>query len=1527
MLQLSRGIASKFFLIITAFVLLGLAGTARADTWNFDHPYPYAANQGIAAANCAASLQAFIDGVHKTFGPNKEVHVEYNCVFDQNSTGAYDSDHLAGYFYDAWYVDIYASHLVGKFHWNGPTCYPPNFPGTDGSCNPQSGSPNAGSGGGGGGGGSPPNCPDNGCGNPINTATGNKYQLEADFVGSDLLRFERSYNSDATAPSHLLGPHWVNTYHRRVETVSSTMVILWRPDGAGFGLNLVNGVWTPPSGVLTRLTRLVDGNGNLAGWTYTEQDAREVENYDALGRLVSIVRSNGQSVALVYNYGVISSGPNDYLPTSVTDQSGRKLSLSYSGQKLTQLVDPTGAAYTYGYDASGRLSVVTYPGGAAKTYLYNEPAYTGGNSLPNALTGIVDEKNQRFATFGYQADGRAVSTEHAGQVQKYTMVYNSDGTTTITKPSGVVQQRGFNRATTIQRTSSISEIGNGQTRTSAYTFNAAGHVDIATDAAGTTRDFDENSRGLVTQLVESANVAATKRTTQTDWDPSFNVPTERRLLDASGMLESKSTLTYNARGQAMTSTQINLSDSALSRTTTFTYCEQAGVTAGTCPRIGLLISVDGPRTDVADTTIYTYRQADDSTCASIPTSCPYRKGDLWKVTNALGQVTEFVKSDGAGRPLSVKDANGVITDLEYNGRGWLTARKVRGTDNASETDDAIARNEFDSAGLVTKVIEPDGAFTSFGYDAAHRLTDITDPLGNTTRYTLNSSGDRIQEDSKNSSSVVMRSLSRIYNLLGELQTVADAQSTPTDFTYDINGYLNTITDPLLRVTDRDVDAIGRVKQVIANTGGGASDKAISQFQYDSRDNLRTVVDPKGLSTSYSYDSLNNLIQLSSPDTGTTTYGFDTAGNRTGEMKADGNTEGFVYDALNRLSAKTYTQSSQNNSLIYDSAQPDCAVGEKYSVGRLTKITDPFGSIRFCYDLRGNLVRKVQTVSVSGKSMTFSVGSTFNAAGRVVAMTYPSGAVVTYLRDAAGRISRVDAKSTPTSAQVTIVSAATYLPFGPVTTLTFGNGRVLTKAYDRNYQIDSVTDSALVNPMSEDFTVDSVGHVTGLVERTTASATVSRTYTYDGLDRLTAQKNGTTTVEGFTYNSTGDRLSKTAGSTTNYTYAATDHRLKSVGSALRSYTAVGETHAIGSSLKVTFNAHHRLTAGLVPNFSYTYNGLGQRVRKQPGCCGVPATRFVYDDAGHLIGEYDDSGMRAKEYVWLDDTLVAVLSNFDGSEYQYVETDQLNTPRAVVHPSKNTIIWRWDVNPTAFGEHAPSENPDGDSLSFNMNLRFPGQYFDVETGLFYNYFRDYDPTTGRYLESDPIGLRGGVSSYAYSGANALAATDFYGLNYWTGNLAYGQFGKSIWWGLVSGTAQGFTLGLEMPIGKCDFYGKRYRLSLESSKEFVSEERPFFASDARVTFNDGNEAFEPGALLGPFSLDVSQGSQSGTLRMGSSNRVAQVGFSMSAPKGGIHMTGELNYQTVAASHGQEEMQCGCDKPATPAYQPNGSWRDLDN
>src|ERR1700733_5908151 len=146
-------------------------------------------------------------------------------------------------------------------------------------------------------------------------------------------------------------------------------------------------------------------------------------------------------------------------------------------------------------------------------------------------------------------------------------------------------------------------------------------------------------------------------------------------------------------------------------------------------------------------------------------------------------------------------------------------------------------------------------------------------------------------------------------------------------------------------------------------------------------------------------------------------------------------------------------------------------------------------------------------------------------------------------------------------------------------------------------------------------------------------------------------------------------------------------------------------------------------------------------------------FIYDESGHVIGEYDANGNAVQEHVYLGDRPIAVAvtstdNNTPTTTVDYVTTDQLNTPRVITDSSK-TVMWSWNSDPFGNG------NPTG---SLTYDLRFPGQQHDSETGHNYNYYRDYDSTTGRYIESDPIGLDGGsFSTYVYVSENPFKHSD--------------------------------------------------------------------------------------------------------------------------------------------------------------------------
>ena len=171
-----------------------------------------------------------------------------------------------------------------------------------------------------------------------------------------------------------------------------------------------------------------------------------------------------------------------------------------------------------------------------------------------------------------------------------------------------------------------------------------------------------------------------------------------------------------------------------------------------------------------------------------------------------------------------------------------------------------------------------------------------------------------------------------------------------------------------------------------------------------------------------------------------------------------------------------------------------------------------------------------------------------------------------------------------------------------------------------------------------------------------------------------------------------------------------------------------------------------------------NRDGQRIRKFNSTGPQSTVLFVYDVQGQLLGEYDHQGRAIREYIWLDDVPVAMFTpdpaNASGPPLIFhIHADHLNAPRAVFD-TDGVLRWQWLAEP--FGTTAAEGDPSGRG-PFVFNLRFPGQYADVESGLFYNWTRYYDPRDGRYTQSDSIGLDGGINTYAYVAGNPVSMVD--------------------------------------------------------------------------------------------------------------------------------------------------------------------------
>jgi RHS repeat-associated protein len=481
-------------------------------------------------------------------------------------------------------------------------------------------------------------------------------------------------------------------------------------------------------------------------------------------------------------------------------------------------------------------------------------------------------------------------------------------------------------------------------------------------------------------------------------------------------------------------------------------------------------------------------------------------------------------------------------------------------------------------------------------------------------------------------------------------------------------------------------------------------------------------------------------------TGTTSKTYDAAGNVLTSTDARGKTTTYTYDALNRLSTATYADST-TASWTYDQGT--------YGKGHLTTLTDVTGTTTWTYDIHGRVTQRQQTTG----SVTLTTGYAYDSYGRIASITYPSGRSVSYSYDSDGRV------STLTSGGINLLSSISYMPFGKVSGWTEGNGAAYSRTIDQDGRISGISiggTSSVPGTTSLAYTLDNANRITGLTE----TGLSNKTFGYDNLDRLTSFVNGTAT-NSYAYDADGNRTSATTGAgTTTYSYptgTGASNRLSSLSglaSVTYSYDSDGNITGDGTN-SWTYDARGRMASDTISSIttSYGINALGQRVTKAGA--GVPpagANEYAYDENGHLLGDYDSSGNPLTETVWLDDAPVAVLTGTGMSAASYqINPDHLNAPHIITDSSGNQV-WTWDH--LDFGNNAPNQNPSSLGV-FNYNPRFPGQYADSESGLSYNRFRDYNPSLGRYVESDPIGLNGGINTYAYVDGKPVGRTDRRGL----------------------------------------------------------------------------------------------------------------------------------------------------------------------
>lgn len=724
---------------------------------------------------------------------------------------------------------------------------------------------------------------------------------------------------------------------------------------------------------------------------------------------------------------------------------------------------------------------------------------------------------------------------------------------------------------------------------------------------------------------------------------------------------------------------------------------------------------------------------------------------------AIGQLDQNTQGTG----LSYDSAGRVIAQVFSNGGSpqnvaTLTYPSANETDLTSYQNGGIAgasRVIVDGFGRTSQSVQ-ENISTETTYDAQGRVYSVTNPHAPTPSST---DGTTIYS----------------YDELGRVHTVTSPLGKVT--TYQYAGNTETITDPLGHSRSYTQDVFGDLTSVLEPDLTGALNWG-SVYNYDGLGRLKRIDQTGGVSDQtqwrtrlFSYDGAGNLQSQSSPEQGTTTYCYDNAGNLLSYLAGAASTQpsctpgagngysvAYGYDEDNRLTSK---QIAGGTSYTYTFDGKDSS-GDPYGIGRLTGTTNGTNvQTLFTHDAAGRVNSEAFCLP-SDCSFSYKIGAAYDFQDNLLSLTYPDGRQIAWNYDAQNRLmGSTYAKWNADQPNLSYLATVGYAPTGELTQANYGGFINYAAVYDANENVKGLAYMVGNNTVTQKtYTWDDNGANLRAVQDSASGRTQS--FNYDPLDRLqSATDSGSTSnaclaslpavpASSESYNVDAWGNLKQSGSFSFMQNFDANNRISASGYV---YDPSGNGNLIQDGLgnRYQYNADGLLAGS--GSASYTYDALGQRVRKDAGS----SLEYFYF-GGQLVATRDPASGAWTDRLYGPGGVFATVAGTENAIPKIRMTDHLGSLTGIFDPQSGQLT---EANSLAYGES--NLNATGDNFAFTDHER------DAENGSDATLFRHYSPEQGRWLSPDPYNGSVDLSDpqsfnrYAYLSNRPLAATDPYGL----------------------------------------------------------------------------------------------------------------------------------------------------------------------